>query len=53
MTDDEFFRHVTDKVNQKRRESGESEVTEAQVREGLDIIAAVTGSVHKPTGESI
>ena len=50
MTDDEFFRYVTEKVNLKRRERGESEVTETQVREGLDIIAAVTGSIHKSEG---
>ena len=42
MTDDEFFAYITDKVNLKRREQSQPEITEAQVREGLDVIAAVS-----------
>jgi hypothetical protein len=51
MTDDEFFRYLTDKVNLKRREQGQSEITEAQVREGLDIVAAVSGHCDPKPGD--
>jgi hypothetical protein len=52
MTDDQLIEYLTENVNRKRREHDLSEVTEDEIRRGLDLISQIaetfSGSSDEP-----